>query len=84
MGKMKLLKKTTLISIFIIFIMYLIRTYLILPILVPFAKELGLVNCQGIGLWNSCNYNIIGWVVQFLLIYIIVYIVVYTFSLKKK
>lgn len=84
MKKIKLLKKIIPISGLIILILYLIRTYLILPIFIPFSKELNLVDCGGIGFWVSCNYNARGWIVLSILVFILVSFVVDFLSSRKK
>jgi len=84
MEKINLLKKSVPISALILILLYLVRTFLILPIFIPFARELNLIDCRGIGFISLCNYNYKGWIVLYLLVFIIVFAVVCFLESRKK
>ncbi|OGD66996.1 hypothetical protein A2442_02580 [Candidatus Campbellbacteria bacterium RIFOXYC2_FULL_35_25] len=84
MEKINSLKKIIPISTFIMFLAYLMDTYLFLPNIIPFSRELDLVNCRGFGWGNLCFYNTKGWVVLSLIVFIFVSIVVYFLNSRKR
>jgi len=83
MEKINLLKKILPISAAVIVLLYLIRTFLILPVFIPFSRELDLVNCCGVGFWISCNYNFKGWIVLSVITVVFVSAIVYYFHSRK-
>ena len=77
-AKKILLKKLVAISIFLLIMGYLIVER------IPYARELGLIECHGIGFWVSCGYNQKGWTIFLAIITIlIIALSLYLRSLKR-
>ena len=72
------LKKLVAINSFILIIGYLLIER------IPYSRELGLIECHGIGFWINCSYNQKGWLI-FLAIFILLIIglILFLRSLKK-
>jgi hypothetical protein len=62
----------------------LIVGYLIIE-RIPYARELGLIECHGIGFWINCGYNQKGWLIFLaIIIFLITGLILFLRSLKKE
>ena len=78
-AKKILLKKLLAISVSVLIVGYLIIER------IPHARELGLIECHGIGFWINCGYNQKGWLIFLAIVtLLIIGLILFLRSLKKK